>query len=123
MKWITIYEDFENHHLDQTFWEVTRGDQTLRVTLGDVLDTLDGGYQIDPRDIEHLLIRAKRDPKRISRADLSYPIILLKRGGEIISILDGHHRVVKALEGGEKIRCRVLDLDFSDERFKKVFDR
>ena len=34
MKWIKLYEDFENHHLDQTFWEVTRGDQTLRVTLG-----------------------------------------------------------------------------------------
>jgi len=123
MKWITIYEDFENHHLDQTFWEVTKQDQTLRVTLGDVLDTLDGGYQIDPRDIDHLLIRSVRDPKRISRADLSYPIILLKKGGEIISILDGHHRVVKALEVGEKIRCRILDLDFSDEKFKKVFDR
>jgi len=123
MKWIKLYEDFENLHLDQTFWEVTRGDQTLRVTLGDVLDTLDDGYQIDPRDIEHLLIRAKRDPKRISRADLSYPIILLKGGGEIVSILDGHHRVVKVLEKEEKIRCRVLDLDFSDERFKKVFDR
>ncbi|NDA78273.1 MAG: hypothetical protein EBY07_10860 [Actinobacteria bacterium] len=59
----------------------------------------------------------------MSRADLSYPIILLKGGGEIVSILDGHHRVVKVLEKEEKIRCRVLDLDFSDERFKKVFDR
>ena len=86
------------------------------------MDVLDDGYQIDPKELEHLLIKTKRDPKRISRADLSYPIILLKKAGKIISILDGQHRVVKALESGDEIRCRVLDLDVLDEKFKSVFD-
>ena len=122
MKWIKLYEDFKDLELEKTSWQVTKGDKTIKITLQDVLDVLDDGYQIDPKELEHLLIKTKRDPKRISRADLSYPIILLKKAGKIISILDGQHRVVKALESGDEIRCRVLDLDVSDEKFKSVFD-
>lgn len=122
MKWIKLYEDFKDPELEKTSWQVTKGDKTIKITLQDVLDVLDDGYQIDPKELEHLLIKTKRDPKRVSRADLSYPIILLKKAGKIISILDGQHRVVKALESGDEIRCRVLDLDVSDEKFKSVFD-
>lgn len=122
MKWIKLYEDFKDSELEKTSWQVTKGDKTIKITLQDVLDVLDDGYQIDPKELEHLLIKTKRDPKRVSRADLSYPIILLKKAGKIISILDGQHRVVKALESGDEIRCRVLDLDVSDEKFKSVFD-
>jgi hypothetical protein len=121
MKWIKLYEDFKDSELEKTSWQVTKGDKTIKITLQDVLDVLDDGYQIDPKELEHLLIKTKRDPKRVSRADLSYPIILLKKAGKIISILDGQHRVVKALESGDEIRCRVLDLDVSDEKFKSVF--
>ena len=122
MKWIKLYEDFKDSELEKTSWQVTKGDKTIKITLQEVLDVLDDGYQIDPKELEHLLIKTKRDPKRVSRADLSYPIILLKKAGKIISILDGLHRVVKALESGDEIRCRVLDLDVSDEKFKSVFD-
>lgn len=122
MKWIKLYEDFKDSELEKTSWQVTKGDKTIKITLQDVLDVLDDGYQIDPKELEHLLIKTKRDPKRVSRADLSYPIILLKKAGKIISILDGQHRVVKALESGDEIRCRVLDLDVSDEKFKSVFE-
>lgn len=122
MKWIKLYEDFKDPELEKTSWQVTKGDKTIKITLQDVLDVLDDGYQIDPKELEHLLIKTKRDPKRVSRADLSYPIILLKKAGKIISILDGQHRVVKALESGDEIRCRVLDLDVSDEKFKSVFE-
>jgi hypothetical protein len=122
MKWIKLYEDFKDSELEKTSWQVTKGDKTIKITLQEVLDVLDDGYQIDPKELEHLLIKTKRDPKRVSRADLSYPIILLKKAGKIISILDGQHRVVKALESGDEIRCRVLDLDVSDEKFKSVFD-
>ena len=122
MKWIKIYEDFKDPELEKTSWQVTKGDKTIKITLQDVLDVLDDVCQIDPKELEHLLIKTKRDPKRVSRADLSYPIILLKKAGKIISILDGQHRVVKALESGDEIRYRVLDLDVSDEKFKSVFD-
>ena len=122
MKWIKLYEDFKDSELEKTSWQVTKGDKTIKITLQEVLDVLDDGYQIDPKELEHLLIKTKRDPKRVSRADLSYPIILLKKAGKIISILDGQHRVVKALESGDEIRCRVLDLDVSDEKFKSVFE-
>ena len=122
MKWIKLYEDFKDSELEKTSWQVTKGDKTIKITLQEVLDVLDDGYQMDPKELEHLLIKTKRDPKRVSRADLSYPIILLKKAGKIISILDGQHRVVKALESGDEIRCRVLDLDVSDEKFKSVFD-
>jgi RNA-binding protein YhbY len=77
---------------------------------------------MDPNEIKHLLIDVKRDPNRVQSADLKYPVILLSSGGEIKSILDGQHRIVKALENNEMIKVRILDLDLAPENFKRVFN-
>ncbi len=91
--------------------------------MGRWFSQLDKGIEIDPNDIKHLLIDVERDPNRVEAADLSYPIILVRSEGEFISILDGQHRVVKAIRDAVNIRAKVLDLDLTPEEFVKVFKR
>jgi hypothetical protein len=43
-------------------------------------------------------------------------------GGEYTSIIDGQHRVVKALRDGVPVKARILDLDNAPEKFKAVFE-
>lgn len=106
-----------------TFWEVMSGGEPLRVTLSEILGYMDGIQEMNPDDISHLLIDVERDPVRVDSADLTYPIILLSEDGELTTILDGQHRVLKAIKEGVPIRARVLDLDTSPEHYRKVFSK
>lgn len=123
MKWLKLFEEFQQPEGTgkDTFWEVEIDGEIIRLTLDDVLDYLDNGFEMDPKEIEHLLIDVKRDPKRIESADLNYPVILTSSKGEIKSILDGQHRVIKSLESDEMIKVRILDLDFVPQNFKNIF--
>lgn len=125
MKWLKFFEEFEQPENTgkDTFWEVELDGELIRITLGDVLDYLDNGVEIDPNDIKHLLIDVDRDEDRVNSADLDYPVILLSSKGEIKSILDGQHRVEKALKEDDKIKVRILDLDFAPQNFKSVFEK
>lgn len=118
MIYLKLFEDFK---IDNTFWETEVDGNPVKVTLSDVLDYLDNGFELDPNSISHLLIDVKRDESRIQSANLNYPIILAGRRGKLISILDGQHRVVKAIRDGVNIKARILDLDFAPENFKSVF--
>lgn len=125
MKYIKLFENFEQPDgtgLD-TFWEAEVDGEIVRVTIKDVMNYLDEGIEIDPKDIKHLLIDVERDPNRVEAADLSYPIIVAKSGNEFISILDGQHRVVKALRDDVKVKAKILDLDVTPESWKKIFIR
>lgn len=124
MKWLKLFEEFEQPEGTgkETFWEVEIDGETIRLTLDDVLDYLDNGFEMNPHQIEHLLIDVERDPKRVEASDLEYPVILLSSGGEIKSILDGQHRVVKALKNDEMIKVRILDLDLAPDNFKNVLN-
>lgn len=123
MKYIKLFENFEQPEgtgLD-TFWETEVDGETVRVTIGDVIDYLDSGVDIDPNDVKHLLIDVERDPIRVENADLKYPIILTKLGDKFISILDGQHRVVKALRDDVNVKAKILDLDLAPDFWKKIF--
>lgn len=123
MKYLKIFEDFNQPEGTgkDSFWEGERDGEIVRITLDDVLGYLDSGQEMDPEKLKHLFIKTNRDPMRIESADLKYPVILLSSGGEIKSILDGQHRVVKALQNGEMVKVRILDLDNAPEDFKSVF--
>ena len=125
MRYIKTFESFEQPEGTGTgtFWETEIDGETIRITFDDVMSQLDKGIEIDPNDIKHLLIDVERDPNRVEAADLSYPIILVRSEGEFISILDGQHRVVKAIRDAVNIRAKVLDLDLAPEEFVKVFKR
>ena len=56
--------------------------------------------------------RVQTEPERILKADLSYPIVIVKKNGKLSYVLDGNHRMTKAIDIGEDtIKTKVLDLD------------
>jgi len=124
MKYLKLFENFEQPEGTgkESSWEREVDGKVIKITLNDVLDYLDNGIEMDPHEIEHLLIDVERDPKRIEATDLEYPVILLSSSGEIKSILDGEHRIVKALENDEMVRVRILDLDLAPEKFNKILN-
>jgi len=61
---------------------------------------------------------------RVTAANLEYPIIIVQSENKYRYILDGNHRLQKAInEEVENIKVKILDLDDPDtpEVFKKTF--
>ena len=77
--------------------------------------------KFDPQIFADLLIDAERDPQRVQAADITEPILIGYRDNKPIKILDGQHRVVNAINQGEKIPVRVIDLD-KHEKVGQFFD-
>lgn len=124
MKHIKVFEQFKKPKGtgDETFWEKTINGKKVRITLDDVIkQTKKSFFIVDPNKLKDLLIDVKRDPKRINNADLSYPIVLAKKDGKYHSIIDGQHRVVKALNDKKELRAYILDLDNSPSIYSKFF--
>ena len=104
-----------------TSWETDDG----KVSIGDVIDYL-GERTIDinvlelSRQIPHL---PTDGAERVAAASLEFPIIVVKFGGKYQFVLDGNHRLQRAIdEKVESIKARILDLDNpkTPEVFKKV---
>ena len=104
-----------------TSWETDDG----KVSIGDVIDYL-GERTID---INVLELSRQIPPlptdgaERVAAASLEFPIIVVKFGGKYQFVLDGNHRLQKAIdEKVESIKARILDLDNpkTPEVFKKV---
>lgn len=123
MKHIKLFESWEQPEGTgkDSSWEKEIDGELVKITLQDVTDYLDNVIMIKPDEIKHLLIDTQRDPKRIKNADLAYPIIVASKGGEYTSIIDGQHRVLKAIEDEVDVKARILDLDTAPENFQSMF--
>jgi len=98
------------------------------VTIGEVDDYL---REVTPVDINVLELSQQlprslttTNPERIASANLDYPIIVVKSGGQYQSVLDGNHRLQKAIDQGvENIKAKILDLtaDETPAKFKRMF--
>ena len=111
---------------EDTGWET----DTEKITIQDVLDYLDNDevYNLSVKTILDTIgdkfTTVKKDLDRILKADLSHPIIIVKKNGELSYILDGNHRIKKAIEVGEDtIKAKILDLDRPNipPTFKELF--
>ena len=97
-----------------------------KITIGDVVDYL-GDETVDINVLElsqQLPSLPTRGAKRVAAASLEYPIIVVKSGGQYQYVLDGNHRLQKAIEEEiESIKAKILDLDNSEtpEKFKRMF--
>ena len=50
--------------------------------------------------------------KQSQRCDLDYPIILVRKNNKYIKVIDGHHRIMKAVSNNlSTIKARVLNVD------------
>ena len=107
-----------------TSWE----DDDGKITIGDVTDYIgDNIRNISVSDLENKLgdkvSSVTQGEERIMKADLQYPIILVQKDGEFSYVLDGNHRLAKAIMTGEQyIKSKVLYLDDKNtpEEFKRL---
>ena len=96
------------------------------VTIGDVVDYL-GDETADINVLElsqQLPSLPTQGAERVAAASLEYPIIVVKIGGQYRFVLDGNHRLQKAIdEKVESIKAKILDLDNPEtpEVFKRMF--
>ena len=106
-----------------TSWET----DDEKVTIGDVVNYL-GDETVDINVLElsqQLPSLPTQGAERVAAASLEYPIIVVKRDGQYQYVLDGNHRLQKAIdEGIESIKAKILDVSAeakTPERFKKMF--
>ena len=103
-------------------------DEEDEITIDDILDYIgDNVRNISVVDLQNKLKsqldKVTKDEERIMKADLQYPIILVQKDGEFSYVLDGNHRLAKAIMTGEEyIKAKVLYLDDKDtpEEFKRL---
>jgi hypothetical protein len=111
-----------------TSWKTDDG----TVTIGDVVDYLgDSMVELDTTEVRNQVLKSRgkdrlptRGQDRIDAANLDFPIIVLRSGGQFRSVLDGNHRLQKAADLNiEKIKAKILDLDDpkTPELFKNIF--
>ena len=110
-----------------TSWE----DDDGKITIGDITDYIGNNIRnISVSDLENKLgdqvSSVTQGEERIMKADLQYPIILVQKDGEFSYVLDGNHRLAKAIMTGEEyIKAKVLYLDDKNtpEDFKRLLGR
>ena len=97
-----------------------------KVTIGDVVDYL-GDKTVDINVLElsrQLPSLPTQGAERVAAANLEYPIIVVKSGGQYRYVLDGNHRLQKSIDNKvETIKAKILDLDNPEtpEKYKRMF--
>ena len=120
---LTGEEDEEVKGLD-TSWE----DGDIKVTIKEVLKYLDDNKvtveEVSTNKLKPILIAGPRDPKRVQAANLKYPaVVVVDMNGKYKSILDGNHRVEKAINNDiPTIKVLKLDLRTAPEEYKALFN-
>jgi uncharacterized ParB-like nuclease family protein len=97
-----------------------------KVTIEDVLNYLeDAVVDIDVLELsQQLPSLPTQGAERVAAANLEFPIIVVKSGGQYRYVLDGNHRLQKAInQKAESIKAKILDLDNpkTPDVFKKMF--
>ena len=105
-----------------TSWETDEE----KVTIGDVVDYLgDETEDLNVLDLSNQIPPLPtRGEERVKAASLEFPIIVVRKGGEFKYVLDGNHRLQKAInQKVETIEAKILDLDSPDtpKKFKRMF--
>ena len=92
---------------EQTYWEDEQGNRTtIQEVLGNLRD--EPVVSLEVASLAHLR-RPTTEPDRKEKADLSFPIIVAARDGKFQCILDGNHRLQKAIDKGEThISAKIL---------------
>ena len=97
-----------------------------KVTLGEIDDFL-GDETIDINVLElsdQIPALPTRSDQRIEAASLDFPIIVVKKDDQFKYVLDGNHRLQKAINQEiETIKAKILDVSAEEtpERFRKMF--
>ena len=114
----------------ETSWALP--EENIKVTIKEVIRYLKDKEvpvkSVDVSKLKPILIDQdynKKNKKRVDSSELKYPIIVIKRDGKYKSILDGNHRLYKAIKSKTKtVKIQVIDLDSKStpSEYKKLFD-
>jgi hypothetical protein len=114
----------------KTYWQ--NEDGSKKITIKDVIKELDRQNipikKIPLSKLRPILINQDYEEKgkeRVAKASLEYPIIVVISNGKYKSILDGNHRVFKALNQNiNTIEVRELNLDSkaTPKIYKQLFN-
>ena len=113
-----------NEGLHDTSWKNEEGDEVTLVDLLKVTEDLPV-KNIPIKKIKSKLLSwdEEEEHKKIEKSDLRYPIlILVDDKNKLISIIDGHHRIHKAIKKGLKtIKAKLIPINSLPKKFQKVF--
>ena len=115
-----------------TSWTLEGGEE---VTIGEISDYLGSEtVDVDPVKVKDQVLKARgkdrlpvgpgiTSQKRVDASDLSFPIIAAMKGGKYILVLDGNHRLQKAVDREKPLKAKILDLDNPDtpEKYMELF--
>ena len=115
----------QSEGLHDTSWENEEGD---KITLIDLLNVTED-IPVEEVSVEelkpHLLSwdGDEEEIKKIEKADLNYPILIfVNDDNEFLTIIDGHHRVQKAVRKGlETIKAKIIPINCLPKNIRKVF--
>ena len=119
-----IKEITESGGLD-TKWQSEDGSVTI--TLQELLNDIKTVpvKKIEIEKLKKRLLNWSNDPKeweKVKSVDMTYPPIILMDGSEVDMIVDGNHRVQKAIQlGYETIDAKLISLNDLPEKYKLVF--
>jgi hypothetical protein len=125
MKYLKLFENYYK----ETSWSAEIDGKEETITIKEIEDYLKNQpiIEIPVVEIEDLCIHKDKDEEetklRSEKSDLSFPIIISKDlNGKYNMILDGHHRLLKAINTNQDtIKAKVLDLKEAPEKYKKMF--
>ena len=100
-----------------TYWESAGGKRTLL----ELIEHPSEEEVMAPKVFESLLPKVDRKEERISNADLSYPIIVTVDRGQYKHVLDGQHRLIKAIRSNQTVKVRFLDFNTMPMKIKDIF--
>ena len=123
-----LIEESNKRMLGENWKDTSWEDDDGKITIGDIVDYIgDNVRNISVVDLQNKLkiqpSEVTQERERIMKSDLQYPIILVQKDGEFSYVLDGNHRLAKAIMTGEEyIKAKVLYLDDKDtpEEFKRL---
>lgn len=141
----SIYENTHGDNWAATSWQDTTKDgKHIKVTFKDLLEFSKDipVEELSVEDLKHLALhKTKTDPEtlaNIEKANLDYPILVLHKTKDkqsqysssdvlirhkgLVSILDGHHRLQKAINNKiETIKAKMLHLAEMPKDWQELF--
>lgn len=112
-----ITEDWQD-----TAWEADHPDgEIIRVTIGDMMELASAEIEIPTQDLDSVRIEPESH-ERMMRADTQYPLLVLQYPDGEYRVLDGNHRLAKALYTKQlTVRARVVKYDALSDDYQWLF--
>ena len=120
---------FCESHYEETSWSRKLDGKNVTITIKDVEKLLNSGIEkISVTEIADMCVHKGKTDKgtleRSEKSNLEYPIIVSKDlKGNFNMILDGHHRLLKAINNKmDTINARILDLSKCPKEYQLMFN-